>query len=176
MELLKKTMAQNSEAETKPAKKRKLKLIILIVGFVALAIALSVAGTLWFLDSDSFGGQDAVTDNDSAAEASFTPSLYLSMNKALVTTVQAEGRQRYAQAYLALEAKDPKALEAAGLHLPLIRSQLIMALGNSSFTQLRTPEGRRGLADTMLTTVNRILEQEGEPAVDQVLFRNFVVQ
>lgn len=170
-------MAQNSSAAAEePARKGKLKLVILIVSVVALAIALSVAGTLWFLDTESAGGQDAVADEGSAGEASFTPSVYLPMEKALVTTVQAEGRQRYAQAYLALEAKDPKALEAARLHSPLIRSQLIMALGNSSFTELRTPEGRRGLADTMLTTVNRILTQEGEPAVDHVLFRNFVVQ
>jgi flagellar FliL protein len=42
--------------------------------------------------------------------------------------------------------------------------------------QLQTPEGRQTLADSMLQTVNQVLEQEGEPAIDRVLFRNFVVQ
>ena len=68
------------------------------------------------------------------------------------------------------------ALAAADVHMPLIRSQLVMVLGSSDFMQLQTPEGRQTLADSMLQTVNQVLEQEGEPAIDRVLFRNFVVQ
>ena len=49
-------------------------------------------------------------------------------------------------------------------------------LGSSNFNELQTPEGRSGLVDRMLTTVNQVLEQEGEPAIKRVLFRNFVVQ
>lgn len=169
-------MAENNASETAPAKKSKLKLIIMLVLVVILAIVLSVVGTLWFLD----GGLPGMGENNGeaveAAEESFVPSTYMLIDKALVTTVRAQGRQRYAQAFLALEATDSQALSAAQLHLPLIRSQLVMVLGNSDFNDLQTPEGRRGLAERMLTTVNQVLEQEGEPAVKRVLFRNFVVQ
>ncbi|PHQ26691.1 flagellar basal body protein FliL [Marinobacter guineae] len=169
-------MAENNASETAPAKKGKLKLIIMLVAVVILAIVLSVVGTLWFLGGGlpGLGGDDGEVGE--AAEESFVPSTYVPIDKALVTTVQAQGRQRYAQVYLALEATDPQALSAAQLHLPLIRSQLVMVLGNSEFKDLQTPEGRRGLAERMLTTVNQVLEQEGEPAVKRVLFRNFVVQ
>ncbi|MGO3294981.1 MAG: flagellar basal body-associated FliL family protein [Marinobacter sp.] len=169
-------MAQNSAAEAAPAKKGKLKLIILLTVVVLLAIALSVAGTLWFLGGGLPGmGDDSGAESD-VAEESFTPSVYLEIDKALVTTVRGEGRQRYAQAHVAFGATDPEALAATKLHMPLIRSQLVMVLGNSSFTKLQTPEGRKGLADHMLATVNQVLEQEGEPAVNRVLFKNFVVQ
>ncbi|MGO1463401.1 MAG: flagellar basal body-associated FliL family protein [Marinobacter sp.] len=170
-------MAVNSAAEAAPAKKGKLKLIILLTLVVVLAIALSIAGTLWFLGDGLPGmGDDSGAEGD-VAEESFTPSAYLDIEKALVTTVQAEGgRQRYVQVYTAFGAKDPLALNAAKRHLPLIRSQLVMVLGNSHFTELRTPEGRQGLADRMLVTVNQMLEQEGEPAINRVLFKNFVVQ
>lgn len=169
-------MAENNAAEAAPAKKGKLKLIILLVVVVVLAIALSVAGTLWFLGGGLPGMGDDTKDESSETEEAFTPSAYLAIEKALVTTVQGEGRQRYAQAYVALEAADQQALSAAQLHLPLIRSQLVMVLGNSSFTELQTPEGRQDLAAKMLVTVNQVLEQEGEPTVSKVLFRNFVVQ
>lgn len=169
-------MAENNASETAPAKKGKLKLIIMLVVVIILAIVLSVVGTMWFLG----GGLPFMSeDHDEAGETTeeaFVPSTYLLIDKALVTTVQAQGRQRYAQVYLALEATDPQALAAAQLHLPLIRSQLIMVLGKSEFNDLQTPDGRRGLAERMLTTVNQVLEQEGEPAVKRVLFRNFVVQ
>ncbi|MBW7470364.1 flagellar basal body-associated FliL family protein [Marinobacter sp. M216] len=170
-------MAENTTPDVAPTKKGRLKLIIMLVVVVILAIVLSVVGTLWFLGGslpgmEADGGEGA----NEMAEESFEPSTYLELDKALVTTVQAEGRQRYAQVYLAMEATDPQALAAARLHLPLIRSQLVMALGNSEFDRLQTPEGRRGLADKMLTTVNEVLDQEGEPVIKRVLFRNFVVQ
>ncbi len=169
-------MAENNGSDTAPAKKGKLKLIILLVIIVILAIALSVAGTLWFLGKDSSTPEAGGENPDQVQEEVFVPSTYLDLEKALVTTVQAEGRQRYAQVYVSLEASDPEALTAAKVHLPLIRSRLVMVLGNSQFTGLQTPEGRRGLADKMLEAVNQVLEQEGQPAVTRVLFRNFVVQ
>ncbi len=169
-------MAENNGSDAAPAKKGKLKLIILLVVMIILAIALSVAGTLWFLgDKISTPGSDGDAASESAEEI-FVPSTYLDLEKPLVTTVQAQGRQRYAQVHLSLEASDPEALAAARVHLPLIRSRLVMVLGNSQFTGLQTPEGRRELADTMLEAVNQVLEQEGQPAVTRVLFRNFVVQ
>lgn len=171
-------MAENTEAAAEPAKKGKLKMIIVLVVVVILAVALSIMGTLWFL-----GGGLPGTDSEDGAEAEeaveevFVPSSYVELEKAVVTTVQASGgRQRYAQVYLALEAKDPQALAAAELHMPLIRSQLVTVLGSSGFEELQTPEGRVGLAERMSTTVNQVLEQEGEPAIERVLFRNFVVQ
>lgn len=170
-------MAENTTPEAAPAKKGKLKLIIMLVVIVILAVVLSVVGTLWFLGGSLPGMDgDGEEGTDEVVEESFVPSTYVELEKALVTTVQADGRQRYAQVYLALEATDPQALAAAQLHLPLIRSQLVMVLGGSAFDRLQTPEGRRELADKMLTTVNDVLEQEGEPAIKRVLFRNFVVQ
>ena len=148
----------------------------MLVVVVILAIVLSVVGTLWFLSDGlpGMGGDDG--ESEEVAEETFIPSSYHQIDKAIVTTVQAEGRQRYAQVYLALESTDQQALEAAKLHMPLIRSQLVTVLGSSDFNELQTPEGRSGLADRMLTTVNQVLEQEGEPAIKRVLFRNFVVQ
>lgn len=169
-------MAENNESEAAPAKKGKLKLIIMLVVVVILAVVLSVVGTLWFLGGGLPGIGDDGEEAAETAEETFVPSSYHQINKAIVTTVQAQGRQRYAQAYLALESTDLQALEAAKLHMPLIRSQLVTVLGSSDFNDLQTPEGRSGLADRMLTTVNQILEQEGEPAIKRVLFRNFVVQ
>lgn len=169
-------MAENNASETTPAKKGKLKLIIMLVVVVILAIVLSVVGTMWFLGGSLPGMGEAEGEAGEVAEEAFVPSTYVLIDKAVVTTVQAQGRQRYAQVHLALEATDPESLAAAQLHLPLIRSQLVTVLGSSDFNDLQTPEGRRGLADRMLTTVNQVLEQEGEPAIKRVLFRNFVVQ
>ena len=171
-------MAKNNEPAAEPAPKGKLKMIVMLVIIVVLAIALSIVGTLWFLGGSLPGmASDEGEATEETVEETFVPSTYVKLNKAVVTTVQAsDGRQRYAQVYLALEATDPQALAAAELHMPLIRSQLVTVLGSSKFEDLQTPEGRQGLAERMSTSVNQVLEQEGEPAIKRVLFRNFVVQ
>lgn len=166
-------MAENTTPEEAPAKKGKLKLILMLVVIVMLAIGLSVAGTLWFLG----GGLPGMGGNDNAdAEPEFIASTYTELDRALVTTVRTQGRQRYAQVHLAFEAKDQKALDAVELHLPLLRSELTMLLGNTDFTDLQGSEGRKVLAQQMSERVNQVLEQEREPTIERVLFRNFVVQ
>lgn len=168
-------MAEDTAPAQAPKKKGKLKFILILTLLVVLAIGLSVVGTLWFMGADIPGlsGSDTTTEE---VEEVFEPSGYTVLGKALVTTVQAEGRQRYAQVFLALEAVDQNALAAAQLHMPLLRSQLIGVLAGSDFTELRTPEGRKALAERMLVAANGVLEQEGEPPLLRVLFSNFVVQ
>ncbi|WP_372965736.1 flagellar basal body-associated FliL family protein [Marinobacter sp.] len=166
-------MAENKTAQA-PEKKGKLKFIITMVVIILLAIGLSVAGTLWFLGSGL--PETAGEPQAESSEPAFVASTYIDLEKPLVTTVQAQGRQRYAQIYVSFEAKEPAALAAAEVHMPLIRSQLVMLLGHSDFVELQTPEGRVALSEKMLESVNRVLEQEREPAIARVLFRNFVVQ
>jgi flagellar FliL protein len=169
-------MAENNAPEQAPPKKKgKLKLILILTVLVILAIGLSVAGTLWFMGAEIPGLSSQETSTEEVEDV-FVPSGYTVLDKALVTTVQAEGRQRYAQVYLALEAKDPNALASANLHMPLLRSQLIGVLASSDFIALQTPAGRQALADRLLVAANDVLEQEGEPPLLRVLFRNFVVQ
>ncbi|WP_336366940.1 flagellar basal body-associated FliL family protein [Marinobacter sp. C2H3] len=167
-------MADNNAPQGAPAKKGKLKLILLVVLGVLLAIGLSVAGTVWFLGGGLPGSDDHA--ETASEEPAFVPASYVDIEKPLITTVQANGSQHYAQVFVSLQATDPKAIEAAKLHLPLIRSRLVTTLSGSDFMTLQTPDGRQGLVDAMLATVNKTLEQEGEPDVDAVLFRNFVVQ
>lgn len=155
-------------------KKGKLKLILLISLVVVLAIGLSIGGTLWFLKDQAPDEADASADE--SQEEVFQPSQYTVLDKALVTTVQAEGRQRYAQVYVAFEADNAEALAATELHMPLLKSQLINVVAGSDFMVLQTPEGRAELAANMLATVNSVLEQEGEPPLKRVLLRNFVLQ
>lgn len=166
-------MAENNTAQT-PPKKGKLKLIITVVVITLLAIGLSVAGTLWFLKDDGASAVDESSSEPAAPE--FQSSIYSDIQKPLRTTVKAQGRQRYAQIYLSFEAKDPAALAGAEKHMPLILNQLNMLLGSTDFVELQAPEGRLALSNKMLEAVNQMLEQEGEPAIARVLFRNFVVQ
>lgn len=165
-------MAENNEVAA-PPKKGKLKTIVLLVVVLLLAIGLSVAGTLWFLTDSSGETVDGAAEE---VEEIFVPSGYMVMDRPLVTTVRHPGRQRYIQVYLAFESTQEPALAAASKHLPLLRNTLISELGQLEFMELQTPEGRQALPQRLLSAVNETLAAEGEPTLDRVLLRNFVVQ
>lgn len=165
-------MAENNVPAEAP-KKGKLKLIILSVLVVILAIGLSIAGTFWFLSKDD---PDTPQVDDVEAAEVFMPNQYRVVEKPLIATIQDENRTRYVQIYLAFEAQSAVPLDATKKHLPLLRSRLLSVLGGQGFTSLQTAEGRNQLIDAMLTSVNGVLEQEGEPPVSNVLFLNFVLQ
>ncbi|MGM0570149.1 flagellar basal body-associated protein FliL [Marinobacter sp.] len=157
-----------------PPRKGKLKTILLLVIILVLAVGLSVAGTFWFLSKGSSGV--AEDESATAEEDAFLPAEYMVMDRPLVTTIRDPGRQRYIQVYLAFESTEAPALAAAQKHLPLLRNALIAELGQLDFMELQTPEGRQGLPDRLLVAVNETLAAEGEPVLDRVLLRNFVVQ
>lgn len=169
-------MAENTDADEPVVKKGKLKLILLLGFLVLLAIGLAVAGALWFMNGSLPGMGGDETAEEQAKEPKYLPSVYLNLEKPLLTTVQAEGRQRYAQVQVSLEAESQAVLDAAQVHLPLLRSQLIQLMGSRSFDSLRAPEGRQELSQAMTDKVNELLANENAAAIRQVLFSNFVVQ
>jgi flagellar FliL protein len=169
-------MAQNTSADEPVAKKSRLKLSVLLGFLILLAIGLAVAGALWFMNGSLPGMSDDETAEKQAKEPEFLPSVYLDLEQPLLTTVQTEGRQRYAQVYVSLEAESQAVLDAAKVHLPLLRSQLIQLMSSRSFDSLLAPEGRQELAQLMTDKVNELLANENAAAIRQVLFSNFVVQ
>lgn len=167
-------MAQNDEVAAAP-KQGRLKTILLLILVLGLAVGLSIAGTLWFLGNSNSDTAD-VEEEAGEAEEAFVPSGYLLMDKALVATLQHPGRPRYIQVYLALESSQEAALQAAEKHMPLLRNTLISKLGDQEFMALQASGGRTALSEQLLVAVNKTLEAEGEPPVDRVLLRNFVIQ
>lgn len=166
-------MAENNEVAAAP-KTGKLKTMILLVAVVVLAVALSIAGTLWFLSRGGDGGGQAA--ETASGEPPFRPALYLEMDQPLVTTVRHPGRQRYVQVHLAFEAVAQAPLTALSTHLPLVRNELISTLGAMDYMALQGADNRAEVPERLLEAVNRVLESEGAPPVQRVLLRNFVIQ
>lgn len=161
-----------SDAIKDPADKGKLKLIILIVVAVLLAIGVSVGATWYFMKSTS-------KDSAPVAEASSTklPAIYETMSPAFVVNFNANGRQRYMQVSMSLQARDQNDLNALKVHMPVIRNNLVMLFSGQSFDDLASPVGQEMLRQKATASVQEVAQKElGKVVIDQVLFTNFVLQ
>ena len=160
-----------SDAVKDPAVKGKLKLIILIVVAVLLAIGLSVGATWYFMHSPK---SEAVPQADVNVKL---PALYEPMAPAFVVNFNANGRQRYMQVSVTLQARDPADLKALMVHIPVIRNNLVMLFSGQTFDDLATPVGQEILRQKTTASVQEVAQKElGKVVIDQVLFTNFVLQ
>ncbi|MBO4969063.1 MAG: flagellar basal body-associated protein FliL [Pseudomonas sp.] len=160
-----------SDAVKDPAVKGKLKLIILIVVAVLLAIGLSVGATWYFMHSPK---SEAVPQADVNVKL---PALYEPMAPAFVVNFNANGRQRYMQVSVTLQARDPADLKALMVHMPVIRNNLVMLFSGQAFDDLATPVGQEILRQKTTASVQEVAQKElGKVVIDQALFTNFVLQ
>ncbi len=125
-----------SDAVKDPAQKGKLKLIILIVVALLLAIGLSVGATWYFMHSAQSKPEVVVDPNAKV------PAIYEPMAPAFVLNYNANGRQRYMQVSVTLQARDPADLKALMVHIPVIRNNLVMLFSGQTFDDLATPVGQ----------------------------------
>ncbi|MDR0279013.1 MAG: flagellar basal body-associated protein FliL [Paucimonas sp.] len=167
-------MAKSEAAVKDPAVKGKLKLILLLVLALLLAIGLSVGATWFFLHkSDSKPAEEPAA----AAANVKQPAIYESMSPAFVVNFNQNGRQRYMQVSITMQARDQAALEALKVHMPVIRNNLVMLFSGQSFESLATPVGQEMLRQKATASVQEVAQKEvGKLVVDQLLFTNFVLQ
>ena len=160
-----------SDAVKDPAQKGKLKLIILIVVALLLAIGLSVGATWYFMHSAKSKPEVVVDPNAKV------PAIYEPMAPAFVLNYNANGRQRYMQVSMTLQARNQADLDALKVHMPVIRNNLVMLFSGETFDSIATPVGQEMLRQKATASVQAVAQKElGKVVVDQVLFTNFVLQ
>lgn len=157
-----------------PAKKNRLKLIVIVAVALLLAIGLSAAGTWFFLGKNRPAQEETAVQ---PAAAPRLPALYEDLMPPFVVNFHADGRTRYMQVSLALMARNPEQLAMLKVHMPALRNQLVMLFSSQDFAELNTPLGLDMLKQKVTATVQALAMQEvGAPVVEQVLFTNFVMQ
>ena len=164
-------MADDEEKTEEQGKSGSKKLIIIIAVLVLLLIGGGVAA--FFLLS----GSDQQAEQVENAEPVQKPAIYFDFKPPFVVNYQWKGRQRYVQISMSVMTREEKVVDTLTTHMPLVRNNLVMILGSQDFENLRTPEGKEAVRESILEELNRILTDEmGEPGVEKVLFTNFVMQ
>lgn len=158
--------------DEKPKGGGKIKLIIIIVTAVILATVLSVAGTFFFLSDGD--GKEAEETSDTEKDE-HVPASYFELEDPLVISIRGD-KQRYAQISLAIVMREDDVASELEQHLPTLRNRLQNVLQRQEYAELHGMEQKEQLAETLLETVNRVLEKEGADPAERVLFTNFVMQ
>lgn len=148
----------------------KSKLVIMLAALVVL-IGGGAAAAMFLMGGDS--------DPEEEVEVSDTvnPSHYLKMRPAFVANYTVGKRQRYLQVEMTLVTRDEAHLELFGDHMPVLQNDITDWLTQQDFEEMRDPESRETLRQTLVEGLQEKLEEEtGEAALEDVLFTGFVMQ
>ena len=76
-----------------------------------------------------------------------------------------------------IQTRRPEDVQNALHHLPALRHELLMIMGELGFRDALSLEGRQKLAEDSLTAVRRVLDEEtGGNAVEAILFTDYQVE
>ena len=156
----------------------KKKLIIIIVAIVLL-IGIAVGVTVFLMAGDSEEGEESANEGETAevVEDIPTPAIYIKMKPRFIVNYNIGTRQRFLQASIEIMTRSQPVVAAIELHNPTLRNTIVGILSEQDFTQLRTPEGRSELKDTLHEQLAAVLLAEaGVEGIEAVLFTDFVMQ
>lgn len=158
-------------AETQEPDSGGKKRLILMVAVVLVAVAASIAGTLFFL------GQDEPATAEAVVEEAPTKAIYYQLRPSFIVNYATDTKPRYLQAEISVMARDAALIEALVDHTPLVRSTILRVLSDASFDRIRTHDGKEQLREKLRAALDQVMSSETElSGLETVLFTNFVLQ
>lgn len=149
----------------------------MLLAIVLLSTA-GAGGAAYFVVGKSKTDVEHAEGEEKTEEAALpAPASYLALDPAFVVNLESQDEARYLQTEVQLMSRDALALDAAKVHVPLIRNSLLMLLGQQKPDSIASREGKEQLQKAALAEVQKVLQAEtGKPVVEAVYFTSFVMQ
>lgn len=146
----------------KPRKK------LFLIGAVALAVLGGGAGA-WYFTQQNSGAHAA------KPEPAKLP-VFVNLEPFTVN-LQPDSEEQYLQVALTLQVTDEAQTELIKLHMPQVRSRLLLLLSSKKASEISTVEGKNHLASEIIAQVKQPFTPKTAPQnVSGVFFTSFVIQ
>ncbi len=154
------------KAEAPPVKSKKR--LFLMLGVAMLVLGGGGAGAWYFTQPKNAHSQTKTEPSK--------PPVFINMDSFTVN-LQSEDSDKFLQTAFTLQVKDDAQVEVIKVHLPQVRSRLLLLLSSQKAADILTPEGKNKLAQEIIAQVDKPFEPKATPqSVTGVFFTSFVIQ
>ena len=103
---------------------------------------------------------------------------YLKLHPDFIVNLRSAGKPRILLATVQVMSRDAVTLEGASHHLPALRHQMLLLLGEQVYPDIRDAEAQRALQGVALEALNGVLASEmgSSHALEGVYFTNFIIE
>jgi flagellar protein FliL len=192
-------MEEEKAPPSPPAAKSPSQMKLVIVGALALFVALvgaqvavplingAIAGGSHTADSGEAedeeivlaeGGvaEEGVEEEEHEEEEPLAPALYPALDPPFVVSFEQDDGARYVQMTLQAMARDEKTIAAVKQHSPAIRNSVLFRLSGYELEVLTTQAGKEQLRKDLLVAANEILVKNGAENIEDLYFTSLVIQ
>lgn len=167
-----KAAAAEDTVAAPPAKKSGKKLWLMIIALLLVAGGGGGGAAWYFLGNDASGTSAPKAVKHEAPK----PPVFVVMEPFTVNLMHESGEQ-YLQVALTLQVADQAQVELIKLYMPIVRSRLLLLLSSKKASEILGEDGKRKLADEIVTQVKVPFPPGTEPQkVNSVFFTSFVIQ
>lgn len=168
---------ENAE-QTKKSKGLNTTMVLIIVGVVALLLAVGGALVMISMLAKPQGGTESSEQSESPQkkkdqEVKKPLGELFSFERAIIVNLAETNAERYLKVDLVLELDSPKLLKEIESRLPQIQDLLISITSTKTLDDVSTTSGRNMLRQEMVDKINSLL---ATGQVSNVYFTEFVVQ
>jgi len=171
-------MAEEAAAESKPDKGGSpMKLVIIIIVGALLLVAVSIGGVFFMMKSMGMLGGGGGGQAPAEVQIQNAPALYFPFEPPFVVNFKDRGRTRFLQVTMEVMTRDPQIIEDIKMHMPVIRNNMLLMLGNQKAEDLHSSEGKEKIREALLVDLKEFLAEEtGRVKVEGLYFTSFVTQ
>lgn len=164
-----KKKTKDAAADAAPAKPAgKGRLIIIIVA--ALVLVAGGGGGAWYFLRGKSHAEEPVAKKTSAP-------VFVNLE---TFTVNLADRERYLQLGVTYEVEGNEVTDAMKVHMPILRSRILLLLAAKTADSLGSSEGKNTLAEELVEEARKVLpgkgEKDTEKGINAVHFSAFVIQ
>jgi flagellar FliL protein len=158
------------------APKKKGKLLIIILALLLLAGAGGAAAWYFLRDHDA-GAAKPGSEHATAAKAAAAKPVFVTLEPFTVNLQHEDSSAQYLQVGLALKMTDATLTDSIKLHMPEIRSRVLLLLSSKKASEIASSEGKKALIADLTREITQPLGTSAQTgALEGVLFTSFVIQ
>lgn len=153
-----------------------------IATIVAIVLAAAAAGW-WVYDvtlAETATAEVDVASDDGEASSVLradAPPIYLALEPPFLVNFEADGTLRFLQVSVAVMTRSEAVIAAVEQHMPHVRNNLLLILGNQTLETVATRQAKEALRTELLEELRAVLTALGAPAgVEALYFTAFVMQ
>lgn len=173
-----------AETEPKEAEKKSSKKLIIIIAAIVLLLGGGAGGYFLFMNKPADSEQsDKKSENKAAEEEEkqdddpAQAEQYYELSDPLLVNFPPGSSAKIIKISVTVLVKGEESAAALKKHEPMIRNNLLMAIGSIGADKAKTLEGKQELQATMLTEVGKVMElMTKKNPVKAVYFTEFVMQ
>lgn len=167
------------EVEAAPTGGGKSKLVIILLAVLIIVLLAGGGAAAWFFthqsSSKAVAGKKVSVDEDAGKPPVFLPLDPFTIN--LVPDANSGDSEKYLQVAITIQVSNDKAVDNFKLHMPLIRSRILLLLAAQKASVLLTEDGKNALIKSIEAQLTQPFDPNGQKQkVRGVFFTSFIIQ